>query len=79
MDSAKIAQGVDGVSYVLKYATSGENFYSDGSFLQHTALIPYNGGYGLSLLSTLTQVMYIVAGSPWDFTDPNIQNVYQWV
>ncbi|RAU93301.1 polysaccharide lyase family 8 super-sandwich domain-containing protein [Paenibacillus sp. YN15] len=78
-DSARITFGVDGISPVLDYVTSGEGFYEDGSFLQHTALIPYNGGYGTSLIDNLTQVMYIVAGSTWDITDPDINNVYQWI
>lgn len=78
-NSAKITTGVNGLSPVLAYVASGEGFYSDGSFLQHTALISYNGGYGLSMLDNLTQVMYIVAGSTWDITDPNLSNVYQWI
>lgn len=78
-DSSKITAGVNGISPVLDYVTSGEGYYKDGSFLQHTALIPYNGGYGVSLLDNLTQVMYIVAGSTWDIKDPDLSNVYQWI
>lgn len=78
-NNTKITSGVNGISPVFDYVTSGEGFYSDGSFLQHTALIPYNGGYGRSLIDNLTQVMYIVAGSTWDFTDPDLSHVYEWV
>lgn len=78
-NSGKVTSGVNGISPVFDYVTSGEGFYSDGSFLQHTALIPYNGGYGTSLIDNLTQVMYIVAGSSWDITDPDISHVYQWI
>lgn len=78
-DSSRITTGVNGISPVFDYVESGEGYYRDGSFLQHTALIPYNGGYGRSLIDTLTQVMYIVAGSSWDFTDPDLNHVYQWV
>ncbi len=78
-NSAKIALGVSALSPVFQYVKSGEGFYSDGSFLQHTALIPYNGGYGVSLLDNLTKVMAIVAGSSWDFTDPNLNNIYNWI
>ncbi|KRF06632.1 hypothetical protein ASG89_19490 [Paenibacillus sp. Soil766] len=49
-NGAKIIEGRDQLSSVFDYVTTGEGMYSDGSFLQHTALIPYNGGYGISLL-----------------------------
>lgn len=78
-NSAKIILGRDQLSSVFDYVTSGEGMYSDGSFLQHTALIPYNGGYGINLLDNLTKVMYVVAGSTWDITDPDVNNIYQWV
>lgn len=78
-NSAKIIEGRDQLSSVFDYVTSGEGMYSDGSFLQHTALIPYNGGYAVSLLDNLTKVMYVVAGSSWDITDPDVNNIYQWI
>ncbi|MGG1554444.1 polysaccharide lyase 8 family protein [Paenibacillus ferrarius] len=78
-NSTKITNGVNGISPVFDYVTSGEGFYSDGSFLQHTALIPYNAGYGRSLLDNLTQIMYLIAGSTWDFTDPDLGHVYEWI
>ncbi|NQX60818.1 polysaccharide lyase 8 family protein [Paenibacillus qinlingensis] len=78
-NSAKIILGRDQLSSVFDYVASGEGMYSDGSFLQHTALIPYNGGYGVSLMDNLTKVMFIVAGSTWDITDPDVDHIYQWV
>ncbi|MGG1514591.1 polysaccharide lyase family 8 super-sandwich domain-containing protein [Paenibacillus oryzisoli] len=78
-DSTKIIEGRDQLSSVFDYVTSGEGMYSDGSFLQHTALIAYNGGYGINLIDNLTKVMYIITGSSWDITDPDVNNIYQWV
>ncbi len=78
-NSDKIIEGRDQLSSVFDYSTSGEGMYSDGSFLQHTALIPYNGGYGISLLDNLTKAMYVVAGSSWDITDPDVNHIYQWI
>lgn len=78
-DSAKIIEGRDQLSSVFDYVTSGEGTYSDGSMIQHTALIAYNGGYGSGLLDNLTKLTYIVAGSTYDITDPDLNNVYQWV
>ncbi|WP_407869033.1 polysaccharide lyase family 8 super-sandwich domain-containing protein [Paenibacillus sp. P36] len=78
-NSAKMIEGRDQLSSVFDYVTSGEGMYSDGSFLQHTALIAYNGGYGINLIDNLTKVMYIIAGSTWDITDPDVNNIYQWI
>ncbi|MDR6550461.1 polysaccharide lyase 8 family protein [Paenibacillus qinlingensis] len=78
-NSAKIMEGRDQLSSVFDYVTSGEGVYSDGSFIQHTALIPYNGGYGTALLDNLTKLMYVVAGSTWDIVDPDVSNIYQWI
>ncbi|OAS19163.1 polysaccharide lyase 8 family protein [Paenibacillus oryzisoli] len=78
-NSAKIMEGRDQLSSVFDYVTSGEGVYSEGSFIQHTALIPYNGGYGTALLDNLTKLMYVVAGSTWDIVDPDVNNIYQWI
>ncbi|WP_127585455.1 polysaccharide lyase family 8 super-sandwich domain-containing protein [Paenibacillus koleovorans] len=78
-NSAKITEGRDQLSPVFDYVTSGEGTYSDGSILQHTALIAYNGGYGISLMDNLTKVMYVIAGSSWDIVDPDVANIYQWI
>jgi fibronectin type 3 domain-containing protein len=78
-NSAKIIEGRDQLSPVFDYVTSGEGMYSDGSFIQHTALIPYNGAYGINLIDNLTKVMYVIAGSSWDITDPNVDHIYQWI
>ncbi|MDF2922346.1 MAG: hypothetical protein K0R57_1260 [Paenibacillaceae bacterium] len=78
-NNAKIIEGRDQLSPVFDFVTSGEGMYSDGSFLQHTAFIPYNGGYGISLLDNLTKVMYVISGSSWDIMDPDVNNIYQWI
>ncbi|MBO9604446.1 MAG: discoidin domain-containing protein [Paenibacillaceae bacterium] len=77
--SAKISDGIDELGPVFDYVASGEGIYRDGSILQHTALIAYNGGYGVSMIDTLTKSMYIVAGSTWDITDPDINHIYEWI
>jgi hypothetical protein len=53
-------------------------FYEDGSYIQHYAF-PYIGGYGLTLMNLLPRVIYALHGSPWEITDPNQANMYQWV
>ncbi|WP_344232924.1 polysaccharide lyase 8 family protein [Kribbella hippodromi] len=57
---------------------TGEGFYSDGSFLQHYKH-PYNGGYGKELLGTLSSLLYLLGGTEWTVTDPDLENIYRWI
>lgn len=75
---AKILAGSDGLNDVFSYVTSGDGFYSDGSFIQHDHY-PYAGGYGADLLHHLADVLWILSGSPWDNTSSERDNVYEWV
>ncbi|WP_168119558.1 polysaccharide lyase family 8 super-sandwich domain-containing protein [Paenibacillus sp. HB172176] len=77
-DSAKLADARDGLSSIFDYVTSGDGFYSDGSFIQHGSL-PYTGGYGLSLIQAVADLLEMLHGSTWEVTDPDIANVWQWV
>ena len=77
-DSSKLALARDGLSKVFTYATSGDGFYTDGSFIQHD-IFPYNGGYGNSLLANIVPLMLLLNGSAWQVTDPNGQNVFRWI
>ncbi|MEU2428336.1 polysaccharide lyase 8 family protein [Streptomyces sp. NPDC007861] len=71
-NAAKVAQGRDGLSPVFPYVTSGDGFYADGSFIQHTR-IPYTGSYGAVLISGLAWVFALLKNSTWDITDPGKQ------
>ncbi|THF84587.1 golvesin C-terminal-like domain-containing protein [Cohnella fermenti] len=79
-DSTKAAAARDGLSGagIFPYVTSGDGFYADGSFIQHSK-IAYNGGYGLSLLQMTSDLMYLLAGSSAQVTDSNQSHVWQWV
>lgn len=74
----KTAEGRDAVSPALPYVKSGDGFYEDGSFIQHTQ-VAYTGGYGLSLMSRVADLLYILQGSQWKVTDPQLSNVFHWV
>ena len=77
-DSAGIAFARDGLSPVFQYTTTGDGFYRDGSFIQHRKH-PYTGGYGVSLLSRLTEVLHLLSHSQWEVTDTAKQNVVRWI
>lgn len=77
-DAAKLTLARDAFSAVFPYVTSGDGFYRDGSFIQHT-FHPYIGGYGAALLSNMAPLMTWLSGSTWAVTDPAQTNLYHWV
>ncbi|MCB1226889.1 MAG: DNRLRE domain-containing protein [Verrucomicrobiales bacterium] len=76
--SAKIALCRDAFSDVFPYVTSGDGFYTDGSFIQHN-VHPYTAGYGSSLLDNMAPVLRWLSGSTWAVTDPAQANLFHWV
>ncbi|MDR6882047.1 polysaccharide lyase family 8 super-sandwich domain-containing protein [Bacillus sp. 3255] len=77
-NSAKIMQGRDPIGPEFVYTTQGDGVYTDGSLVQH-ANIAYTAGYGAVWLSRAADMTYVLGGSPWPVTDPNVLNVYNWV
>ncbi|WBO63658.1 polysaccharide lyase 8 family protein [Streptomyces camelliae] len=73
-DGAKISLARDALSPVFPYVTRGDGLYADGSFVQHT-WVAYSGTYGQVLLDGLGRLFALLAGSPWEVTDPARQNV----
>ncbi len=63
---------------VFNYVYSGDGFYTDGSFIQH-GKHPYTGGYGLSMMVTLSDIMMALRGSRFDIIDDNANNQYTWI
>jgi len=58
-----------GRNSVFGYVTSGDGFYTDGSFVQHSYL-PYVGTYGVVTLGGIAEILGLLGGSGWDVTDP---------
>lgn len=73
-NAAKIALARDALSPVFPLVTTGDGFYADGSFVQHTYL-SYTGSYGVVLLSGLASLFSLLNGSAWAVTDPGRQIV----
>ena len=76
-DGARIAAGRDAIGPSLAYVRRGDGFYRDGSFIQHT-YIPYAGNYGTVALQVYGRLIYLLDGSEWRITDPNLGNVFLW-
>lgn len=76
-DGARIAGGRDALALTLDYATEGNGFYRDGSYVQHTH-IAYNGGYGAVALADYARLLYILSGTEWALKDPRAPRIFQW-
>lgn len=69
-DTARMAVARDAFSPVFPYVITGDGYYADGSFIQHT-FVPYIGGYGSVLIAGLGWAFALLAGSEWEIVDPN--------
>jgi hyaluronate lyase len=58
-----------GRNSVFGYVTSGDGFYTDGSFVQH-GYLPYVGTYGVVTLGGIAEILGLLGGSTWDVVDP---------
>ncbi|MER5863385.1 polysaccharide lyase family 8 super-sandwich domain-containing protein [Kitasatospora sp. NPDC002040] len=74
-NSARLGAASTALSPVFPYVLSGDGLYADGSFVQHT-WVPYTGSYGEVLLGGLSKLFALLAGSAWQVTDPQRQNVF---
>jgi hyaluronate lyase len=92
-DASRLTLAANAFSSLFANVTSGDGFYADGSFVQHTHH-PYTGSYGLVAINDLSLVLPWLVGSPgqytgnvgqtnvispWRCTDPNYTNVFYWV
>lgn len=68
-DAGRVSLARDALSPVFPYVTGGDGLYADGSFVQHT-WVAYSGTYGQVLLDGLGRLFALLAGSPWEVTDP---------
>lgn len=77
-DPARATLAISALSPVFSYVTEGDGFYRDGSFIQHTT-VPYQGAYGVALLSGLATLFAVVRGTPWEIIDPDRRVVFDSV
>lgn len=77
-NSSLITTAESDLSSVYLYVTSGSGFYVDGSFVFH-GNIAYTGEYGQVLLSDISSLFLLLNNSSWPITDPNANNVWNWV
>ncbi|MHA7269588.1 polysaccharide lyase 8 family protein [Arthrobacter sp. HLT1-20] len=69
-DPVRLAAAVAALSPVWQYVTSGNGFFTDGSFVQHST-IAYTGTYGLVLLGGLAKLFSLLGDSEHAVADPS--------
>ncbi len=77
-DAERILISTHYLNDVFDYVSKGDGFYTDGSFVQHDKLA-YTGGYGLSMINELTNIMYFLSGSRFEMREENVSNQYTWI
>jgi hyaluronate lyase len=77
-NSTKLVIAKSAISQLFAYVPSGDGFYVDGSFIQHS-WYAYSGSYGVSLLARLATLLDILDGSTWEVTDVAQANIYTWI
>lgn len=56
----------------------GQGFYTDGSYIYHT-LHPMNGTYGMSQFTATGPFLSLFAGTAFEITNPQADNVADWI
>ncbi|CAH1192129.1 hypothetical protein PAECIP111891_00211 [Paenibacillus allorhizoplanae] len=68
----------DGLTPLFDYVTTGDGFYEDGSFIQHSK-IAYTGSYGEVLINGMGNLLLLLNGSTWQPVVPEVEHVYRWM
>ncbi|MBE1875792.1 polysaccharide lyase 8 family protein [Myceligenerans pegani] len=61
---------------LLSYATSGDGFYADGSYIHHLAL-PYAGTYGKAALAAVAPAVMLLNGTRWSISARSMRPVLE--
>lgn len=74
----RLIQARDGLTPLFDYVTTGDGFYEDGSFIQHSK-VAYTGSYGEVLISGMGNLLLLLNGSTWQPVVPELEHVYRWI
>lgn len=77
-DGAGLSAARNALLPLFSYATEGDGFYEDGSFIQHNNYA-YTGGYGVSLLQDLIRLMVWLHDTPWALPAAAQEMTARWI
>ncbi|SDL83325.1 hyaluronate lyase [Nonomuraea maritima] len=70
-DHGRAELAASALTPVFRVVREGDGFHRDGSFIQHSS-VPYQGGYGVTLLEGLATLYAVLRGSPWEIADQRV-------
>lgn len=76
-DYAKFENGISVMKREIKYVEIDDGFYKDGSFIQHH-IHAYTGGYGVSFIDSLTDILYILCGTKFEIDEKQKKIIKEW-
>jgi hyaluronate lyase len=76
-DADKITQAVEALKTLFRTVKTGDGYYRDGSFIFH-GFFPYNGNYGLVLLTDIADLLYLLQGSRWHLAESHLLKALHW-
>lgn len=74
----KLAHVRDNLPNIFDYVKSGDGFYKDGSFIQHSN-VAYTGAYGYVLLDSAVNILSILQKTEQAIADKDYENLYSFV
>ncbi|NEW66507.1 LPXTG cell wall anchor domain-containing protein [Carnobacteriaceae bacterium zg-84] len=77
-DDAEISSTSKSIEKVFRIVTSGEGFYPDGSYIDHTN-VAYTGAYGSVLIDGLSQLLPIIQKTKSPLPTDKMTTMYQWI
>lgn len=77
-DDKLIATSIQALNKLFTTVTSGNGFYADGSYIDHTN-IAYTGAYGNVLIDGISQLLPIVQKTNHPIANEKVSLIYQWI
>ena len=75
---SRIVFSVEMLRELFDKVEQGDGFYNDGSFIQHN-VYAYIGGYGASLINSLSKIAYSLEETCFMFDDEMKEKQYWWI
>lgn len=69
--ASKLLQATTAIKAAFSYTTTGDGFYADGTFIQHTN-IAYTGLYGMALVGEIMPFVSLLSGTSWPMPSEGI-------
>lgn len=77
-DKQRVKDGAYGLTTIMKFVDSGEGFYKDGSFIDHTN-VAYTGAYGNVLMEGFSQLLPVIQSTEFALPEKDTAILYEWI